>query len=417
MSVQQSARGIAWAALSEWQRSRHFADAIIQNLLAAHPVGSSDRGFAIELFYGVLRNLTLLDFWIGQLRAGSLDHGSRDLLRLGLYQLLCLRTASHAAVFETVALSGRRQRPLINAVLRAALRRFDELQTATETQPLATRFSHPDFLIQRWSELYGPEAAEQLCAWNNQPAPVYARINQLRTTRAEFLAGHPTAHPLPEKPDFVRLERPPVEALARGDCYVQDPSTVLACQLLDPQPDETVLDACAAPGGKSGYLAELMRNRGNLIACDRDPSRLETLQHNLQRLDATCATTIRQDWAANEPFFELHLGAFDRILLDAPCTNTGVMRRRVDLRWRLRPDDFARMPIEQLAILRRLAPLLKAGGVLVYSTCSIEPEENQAVVKRALKEFPFLTLIEEKSVLPFRDHFDGAFAAKLIRTS
>jgi 16S rRNA (cytosine967-C5)-methyltransferase len=187
---------------------------------------------------------------------------------------------------------------------------------------------------------------------------------------------------------------------------------VLACTLLDPQPGERILDVCAAPGGKTGYVAELMKNEGLVLACDRDQSRVETLRGNLERLGVKIARAIRHDWAQQTLDGER---PFDRILIDAPCSNTGVMRRRVDVRWRLTLDDFARMAAEQLRIVRATMPLLKPGGVLVYSTCSLEPEENTAVVEQTLKEFLFLKLAEEKSVLPFRDNFDGAYAAKLVR--
>ena len=414
---QDSARALALTALASWRRSRRFADAIIQQLLGRSSLRPADRAFATELFYGVLRNLTLLDFWIALLRSGALDKGSRDLLRLGLYQLFSLRTPTHAAVFETVELSIPRQRPLINAVLRQAVRRLPELERAAEAESLATRYSHPEFLLQRWTSAYGPEAALLLCTWNNQPAPLYARINLLQTSFEEFLAHHPSARPLQEKKNFVQLKDIPSDALERGACYIQDPSTSVACELLDPQPGETVLDACAAPGGKCGLIAELMQNRGELITCDRDPARLQRLEQNLARLGATSARAVLQDWTTDELSSEFHPRIFDRILLDAPCTNTGVMRRRVDLRWRLRSEDIPRMQREQLAILRAVLLLLRPGGVLVYSTCSLEREENEGVVDAALATFSFLRLSEQRSVLPFRDQSDGAFAAKLKRVS
>jgi 16S rRNA (cytosine967-C5)-methyltransferase len=174
-----------------------------------------------------------------------------------------------------------------------------------------------------------------------------------------------------------------------------------------------VLDACAAPGGKTGYLAELMKNNGFILACDRDPHRVETLRDNLERLGADIVRTIRHDWTKQR----LDEPAFDRILIDAPCSNTGVMRRRIDVRWRLTTDDFSRLADEQMRIIRAVVPQLKPGGVLVYSTCSLEPEENERVVERTLKEFPYLRLEVQKSVLPFRDGFDGAFAARLVRVA
>jgi len=215
--------------------------------------------------------------------------------------------------------------------------------------------------------------------------------------------------------NFVRLTNIPHDALAAGHCYIQDPSTEAACLLLDPKPGERVLDACAAPGGKTGYLGELMKNEGFILACDRDENRVETLRDNLERMGVTISENIRHDWATGE--FPPDQAAFDRILVDAPCTNTGVMRRRVDLRWRLRPEEFLRMGAEQLGIVRAAIPLLKTSGALLYSTCSIEPEENEEVVAAILSEFPFLKLVEQISLLPFQDGFDGAFAAKLIRAS
>lgn len=412
-----SARALALAALHEWQRGRRFADSILQDLLSKSVLSGSDRAFATELFYGVLRNLTVLDFWIGQLRSGSLDDRSRDLLRLGLYQLFYLHTAGHAAVFETVALAPQTGRSLVNAILRSATRRDAELQAAAEAQSLAVRSSHPEFLVEKWIAAFGSAAASSLCEWDNQPAPVYARINTLKITVADFVANVPGCEPLTGKSDFVRLGAIPHQALERGECYIQDPSTSVACELLAPLPGETVLDACAAPGGKTSLLAQLMANHGELIACDRHPMRLGLLTGNLGRLGVSIAHVIRQDWTSDALSPELRGRHSDRILLDAPCTNTGVIRRRVDVRWRLKAQDFARMPEEQLRIARAVLPLLKIGGALVYSTCSIAYEENTGVVRRLLEEFPNLRLEEERSVLPFHDHFDGAYAAKLIRTA
>jgi len=208
----------------------------------------------------------------------------------------------------------------------------------------------------------------------------------------------------------------PADALAIGDCYVQDPSTAIACQLLDPKPNEKILDACAAPGGKTGYIAQLMENRGSIVASDREPQRLHLLEENLARLGGQVARIVRQDWTKQPISKEVSQTApFDRILIDAPCSNTGVMRRRVDARWRLKPADFSRMQARQIQIARAVIPLLKPAGVLVYSTCSLEREENEDVVQALLREMSILRLEEERFSLPFRDNFDGAYAARLCR--
>ena len=410
VASRMTSRSLAQAALRQWRSSETFADAILGQVLRSSDLRPADRAFATELFYGVLRNLTLLDFWIGQLRSGHLDRESRDLLRLGLYQLLIIDIPEHAAVFETVALAGRRQRSLVNAVLRSALREKMSLLESAATQDLSVRTSHPEFLIDRWRNNFGDHETEALCKWNNEPAPVYARINRLKRSDEDFLT-EPARPDLPA--NFAQLASIPHDALAAGHCYIQDPSTAIACQLLDPQPGEKILDACAAPGGKTAYLAELIQNEGRILACDRDSARVTTLEENLHRLGVTIAHCVRHDWSRtpSPPVDE----KFDRILVDAPCTNTGVMRRRVDLRWRLTAGDFSRMPLEQLVIVRATLPLLKPGGLLVYSTCSIEPEENEGVVAAILAGDQGLQLTGQRSVLPFRDGFDGAFAAAFRR--
>lgn len=412
--MHSSARALALTALREWRTGEQFADAVLARLLRSSDLNSPDRAFATELFYGVLRNLTLLDFWIAMLRSGHLDHDSRDLLRLGLYQLFLLQTPEHAAVYETVHLAGAKTRSLVNAVLRTALRRKKEL--LEDPQELNTRSSHPQFLIDRWTQNFGAENTAVLCDWNNRPAPIYGRINRLKISSEDFLSAHRDAERLSHPENFVRLTSIPGDALAAGECYIQDPSTAAACLLLDPRPGERVLDACAAPGGKTAYLAELMQNQGTLMACDRDEGRIRTLQDNLERLGVGMARFAQHDWSSGQPLPDAAaMSPFDRILVDAPCSNTGVMRRRVDLRWRLVAKDFSRMREEQLRILRTTIPLLGTGGALVYSTCSIEPEENEEVVKAITQEFPFLKLAGQMSLLPFRDKFDGAYAAKLIR--
>lgn len=407
-----SARRLAFDALQRWRGGKKFADAILNERLQLSKLSAADRAFATELFYGVLRHRSLLDYWIGELRPGHLNHDSRELLRLGFYQLFFLQTPEHAAIFETVELAARSNRPLINGVLRNAVRRKSALQESATFQELSVRQSHPQFLVERWTKNLGANETETLCQWNNRPAPIYARINQLKISIEDFLARYGDLERSAPSPNFVRIANVPTEALTAGHCYVQDPSTAVACLLLDSRPGERVLDACAAPGGKTAIIGELMKDDGTIFACDRDQRRVEMVRDNLKRLGIKIGRAIRHDWTRQtldgEP-------PFDRILVDAPCSNTGVMRRRVDVRWRLTPDDFPRMAAEQFRIVQAVAPMLKPGGVLVYSTCSLEPEENEQVVERLLRELLFLKLVEQKSVLPFRDGFDGAYAAKLIR--
>jgi 16S rRNA (cytosine967-C5)-methyltransferase len=411
-----SARRIALKALRTWRKEKRFADSIVSEFLAKAELDGSDRAFVLELVYGVLRNLTLLDFWISCLRSSRVDVDSRDALRLGLYQLFLLKTSPHAAVHETVGLVPQRQRALVNGMLRAAIRQQGELLAHADAEPLFVRASHPQFLVERWQQNLGPQHAAELCQWNNLPAPVYGRINRLKIDREEFLRLYPNSQPVAGHREFVEFDSLPTNAIAQGHCYIQDPSTAIACQILNPRPGERILDACAAPGGKTGYIAQLMKNRGTIVASDRDPQRLQILKENMARLGVRIVHTLDHDWTLERVPAEIALMApFHRILLDAPCSNTGVMRRRVDVRWRLQPGDFFHMQQQQLAMLRALIPLLKPAGVLVYSTCSLEPEEDQQVVRRILDGPLALRLRDEKHSLPFRDGFDGAFAAKFIR--
>jgi 16S rRNA (cytosine967-C5)-methyltransferase len=414
--AQNSARRVALAALRTWRRKKEFADAIISSTLSASALQPADRAFGVELFYGVLRNLTLLDFWISEVRRGHVDVDLRDLLRLGLYQIFIAKTPEHAAVYETVEIAPKGQRAIVNAMLRSAARGRQELRKKANSQPLHVRASHPKFLIERWEEQFGTDATEALCAWNNQPPPIYARINRLKIDRQTFLERYRNARTVPNVSNFVKLSSP-AAALDRGDCYVQDPTTSIACELLQPKPGEKILDACAAPGGKTAYVAELMENQGLIVGCDREPARLNLLDQNLTRLGVRIAKIVCHDWTKSAvPPEILSEAPFDRILIDAPCSNTGVMRRRVDVRWRLKPADFNRMQARQIQIALAVFPLLKPEGMLVYSTCSLEREENENVAQQLLGQMSILQLEEERRSVPFQDNFDGAFVARLRRT-
>jgi 16S rRNA (cytosine967-C5)-methyltransferase len=413
-----SARHVALSALREWRTGKEFADSILASLLLKTSLPARDRAFAQELFYGVLRNLTLLDFWIASVRRARLDVDLRDILRLGFYQVFLLETPAHAAVYETVELAAKKHRALINGILRGAMRNHEQLQQSANKQPSHVQFSHPQFLLRRWRNNFPGKAVVDLCLWNNRPPPVYARINQLKISLAEFLSIYPGSFLLPNLKNFVGLPGHISEAIAAGHCYVQDPSTAIACQLLDPQPGEKILDACSAPGGKTSYLAELMQNRGVIVACDRDQQRISLVEENLARLGVKIARVVQHDWTTSRIPREISsLAPFDRILVDAPCSNTGVMRRRLDVRWRLREADFLRMQKQQLKIIDAVVDLLKPGGVLVYSTCSIEPEENEQVLEEIANGKSILRLEAQKQLLPFREHFDGAFAARFVKIS
>lgn len=414
-------RQVALDALLTWEQGSRFADDILSSLSQRHRLQGSDHGLTQTLFFGVLRHLTRLDGIIDELRRGRVSHVNRCVLRLGLFQLLHTEIPPHAAVNETVSLA-RGMRGVINGILRNAQRQQDRLEKLAGTWPLAVSQSHPEFLIERWEESFGAEATRALCEWNNQPPPVFLRVNRLAPdgADAETLVSQAAeiVSEVAGKPGFFRLREgaPPREWLDAGLVYVQDPSTSLACDLLEPHRQERLLDACAAPGGKAALLYDRMKGTGSILATDVSESRLESVRQNCNRLGLRGIKTSVVDWQRPIKGDPSDLGTFDGILVDVPCSNTGVIRRRVDARWRLRPEDFVKMPRIQVAIAESCLPFLKPGGRLVYSTCSIEPEENQGAVDLLLdRHGDKLELEATAESLPWRDGFDGAFAARLRR--
>jgi len=409
----KSPRRAAVSILRAWSKGHAYAENLIDRHASRNDLSSADRALLNAIVLGVLRNLRLLDHWIAELRRGKLDDETRDILRVGLCQLLILRLPDHAAVFETVELGKSSVRGLINAVLRRAASSRKKLFELEDVPP-EVLYSHPDWIFKRWRKAFGQEEAIALMAFNNQPAPVYARVNPL--------AG-PVDLPVPPAPEdgdeteelpegFIRIEgQIPGELLKKGAIYIQDPATRHCVDLLDPRPGEKILDACAAPGGKAFLIAAAQRGAGNLTCTDSNEKRLPRLRDNLERLHCGDAVIEIHDWATPAP--EKWHGAFDAILLDVPCSNTGVFRRRVDVRWRLRPVDFLHLPTLQHSILRNALPCLKPGGRIVYSTCSVEAEENQNFIAIVLSDHPDLTLEDSRQALPQRDGTDGAYAALL----
>ena len=398
-------------------------------------MSSLDKGLCQELVYGIVRRLATLD-WLIVRKTDSRQQnpGIQNLLRLGLYQIFWLdKIPPHAAVHETVELAKREgfgpKAGFINAVLRGYLREADatrKLLADLKTSDPATGFSHPQWLVEKWQKRFGDERTRQLLEWNNTPPKTFARLNILKIDAGKLIEKWREED---VEYDFVRTpflldaemeniafelkSHPPLAALEsfrNGWFYIQDPSTLLAPLELAPKASETILDICAAPGGKTTFIAQQMKDEGKIVACDIWPERLKLVEENCRRLGVTCVETILSS-ALNSPS-----SGFDRILIDAPCSNTGVLRRRVDLRWRIKPEEISRLRKAQLELLKSAAPALKSGGVLVYSTCSLELEENSIVIKEFLKDQPAFKLERERELLPFTDGVDGAFVAHLKKS-
>jgi 16S rRNA (cytosine967-C5)-methyltransferase len=398
-------RQAAVSALRAWAKGHDYAESLIERHAQRRLLSAADRGLLQAILFGILRHRRLLDHWIGKLREGKLDQETRDVLRVGLCQLLILNLPDHAAVNETVEAGKASVRSLINAVLRRAITSRKRLLDDVAELPPAIIHSHPDWLFNRWKAAFGKANTLALMAWNNEPAETFFRVNPLAPPPTP-----PPGTPVEDAPGFFKLDGPlPGALLTSGGAYIQDPATRHAVELLDPQPGERILDACAAPGGKAFLIAAAQGGADHLTCTDSNPKRLPRLQQNLERLHAGAATIACHDWTQPAPA-GWH-GAFDGILLDVPCSNTGVIRRRVDVRWRLQAPDIDQLVRTQRRILENALPCLKPGGRLVYSTCSIEPAENLGQIEGLLAAHPELTLAGTREALPFRDHTDGAFAA------
>jgi len=417
-----NARELALDLLNRWPQSRALADELLEQALAGSSLGESDRAFVTELFYGCLRQQLALRFLQSRLATRPPRPIVANILTLGLYQLFYLKTPAHAAVHETVALAktraGDAEAKFVNAVLRRADREQEQLRAALEatreTEPWI-HYSHPEWLWNRWAAQFGRENAAALCEWNNQPPPVFIRINTLKANgKPADVAAEPTDHPLGWRAtNAAGLFQ--TKSFLNGEFYVQDPSTLMAVDVLDPQPGESVLDMCAAPGGKTTYIGQKMQNRGRIIAADSTSSRLALVGENCRRLGVTIAATLACEGTRLDHC--LRGEEFDRVLVDAPCSNTGVIRRRADLRWRIEEKEITRLASLQIKLLGSAAKFTKRGGVLVYSTCSLEREENEGVTETFLAAHTGFTMEATRSLFPPRDRMDGAFVARLRRTS
>ncbi len=379
-------------------RGRYLDTALAQTLAALPAAQACDAALIQEMAYGVLRWIHELDTVAALFLTKPLKDKDRDvhmLLLTGLYQLRHMRVAKHAAVTETVEAAAALKKPwaknLLNACLRSYLREEARAQAAITAEPAAA-FSHPAWLIDEIRRDW-PEDWRAILAANNERPPMVLRINRRRLTREQYLArlaaGGIAAVAVPTLPDAIRLETPvAVEALsgfAQGEVSVQDAAAQFAAVLLDARSGERVLDACAAPGGKTGHLLEHTPGLAELVALDREPARVALIEENLARL-GLAATIVSGD--ATDPGAWWDGRQFDRILADVPCSATGVIRRRPDIKVRRQPQDLPKLLETQAHILESLWPLLKRGGKLLYVTCSILTAENEKQIAVFLARHP-----------------------------
>ena len=459
---ESSARPVALRILLATERAGGMTDHGLDRTLTQACLDMRERALAVELVYGSLRHRGMLDWRLGKVsdrRIARLPVVVQMILRLGAYQILKLsKIPPSAAVNESVHLMKRYSRQLgrdwggfVNAVLRSLMREEEPPWPETNHDPvaaLAVRYSCPVWLAQRWVDRVGVEQAAVWCRASVELPPLTLRVNTLRASREillDVLAQiHCAAHATDVSPSGVRIEQNQLvqnlPLFHEGGFYVEDEAAQLVSFLLDPQPGERILDVCAAPGGKATHIAALMKNEGEITAMERNPARMKLVMDNCTRLgisiitpllsDATSATLFRQLRTAHTSSREGFDRPFDRVLVDAPCSGLGVIRRHPEGKWYKQADQLQKHQETQRRLLETASRLLRPGGLLVYSTCSTEPEENEQVIDhfcRTHQEFqrePVASLLPSAGlslITPQGDFFtagnvhsmDGFYAARL----
>ncbi len=406
--------------VERWLARAERVDTLLEGL--ATNLGGQERARAQQLFYGVVRWSSRIESALAGLMARPPRTKVRAVLMIAGFELLeggtdLTAKVIHHAVERAKTVCSTKEAGLVNAVARKLA-----LRLAEKPADVATEFAHPEWLVTRWTQQFGAATTRRLLEWNQQPAPVYVRW-RIAAPVPEFLA--PT-----KWSGFFEVKAGKWDEIRRlvgeGALYVQDPSTRLCLELLAPQPGETILDACAAPGGKSLFIADTMKS-GKVVALDEPAApgktdiRLVRLKENLSRAPAGVEVAlVEADLRKVNTVFYRNLNlpeAYDAVLLDAPCSNTGVMRHRIDVKWRLQDGDFARHAEQQLELLHAAARLVRPGGRLVYSTCSVDAQENGQVVKAFFDSRAGGPFKLEKSVqaYPWVDGHDGAGAFLLKR--
>lgn len=445
--AKKGARELALDVLNRVEEQKSYSNLELKSVLDKADLSAADSGLVTELVYGTIQRKMTLDFVLSHFVGGKkLQAWVRNLLRLSLYQIRFLdRIPERAAVHEAVEIAKRRGHQgiasMVNGVLRNVLRQPDVWEREPQgdlAERLAVIYSHPQWLVRQWLDVYGEETTRSICDANNQAPHSSIRVNRLKTTR-EALLSHlqeegKAAEASALAPDGILLAGGNAAGTSwfqKGYCTIQDESSMLVALAVAPKAGMRVLDACAAPGGKTTHLAERMDNQGEIVASDVHPHKRELIVQTANRLGIDIIDAIVSD--ALE-LSDRNLGSFDRILLDAPCSGFGVIRRKPDLKWNKTPQDVKEIAMLQYELLVRLSSMLAPEGLLVYSTCTIEPAENQEIVKRFVAEHPDFVLdetladdmpqtVREKldaskgylQILPQDFDSDGFFIARLKR--
>ncbi len=446
-----NARSIAVKVLVRCERTDAYLDKLIDAEIRNSELNDLDKALLNEIAHGVIRWLRRLDWFLNGFYRGQYEKCLNDVknaMRVGLYQILFLNKIPYsAAVYEAVEfikkIRGEKHAGVVNGLLRTIIRTLDSLVWPTrdidEVNYLGIIQSHPNWMVRKWISRYGFDNAQNLCEANNRRPWVTLRINNTRISTEEFinyLEGKGINYLKCEYIDnFVKVKSlsriSEDEFFNKGYFTVQDESAGLVSLLTDPKEDEIVIDVCAAPGGKSSHLSELTQNKCQIIAIDKYLSKTEIMKKNFERLGLKNVKILHDD--INNPHTDLLkeelIGKADKVLVDAPCSGLGVLSKKPDIKWKREPEDLPILQKIQSEILESASKYVKVGGALIYSTCTIEPEENSEIVKKFLEIHPEFEVDDGKKylkentvnaggfmeVFPHINNTDGAFAARLIR--
>ncbi|KUG25342.1 ribosomal rna small subunit methyltransferase b [hydrocarbon metagenome] len=440
--IYSGVRGLAVKILNRVDRTDAYLDKLLDIEIKNSELSGVDKALLFEIVHGVIRWLGRIDWILNGFYKGQFSKcipNVKNAMRVALYQILFLdKIPEYAAVNEAVEfvkkIQGQKPADLTNAVLRNIIRSKNNIrypdQSEEETNYLSAYFSHPSWLIKRWLKTYGRQFTEELLIANNNKPDLTLRVNNLVTNKEELkklLTGVKLEHfDTKYLPQYIRLANltniTAWEYFAKGYFSVQDESAGFPPILLDPKPGMRVLDFCAAPGGKTAHLAELMNNEGEIIAIDQFESRLNILAKNLERMKVKNVKLLVAD---SREFNDEQ--KFDRVLIDVPCSGLGTLRKKPDIKWKRDIGDIRKLTATQKELLENGARQLKVGGYLVYSTCTIEPEENFEIVNEFLLKNPDFELIPANSIFPDEvrnekgciqtytnvHQIDGSFAAKI----
>lgn len=424
-----NARGVAVKLVTAVMDDGAYTNIELNKCLRSSDFDDKNRRFLTELVYGTVKSCNILDWYLNKLvncPIKKIEPLVLNVLRVAVFQLLYLeRVPAAAVVDEAVKLAKIFANPgaaqMVNGVLRNFLRKKNQFVLPDNVvDRMALTLWHPRFLVKKWLKYYGVEDTEKLCIFNNEPASLCIRVNTLQITRdaliQELKDNGVEAKKSTISADGIILEKHQnlknLYDRVGGKFYIQDESSMLVAKLLAPEQGQKVLDLCAAPGGKTTHLAQLMQNKGEIIACDIYPHKLELIKNNAQQLGINIIKTQLNDATVLNTDF---VDRFDAVLVDAPCSGLGVLRHRAEIRWRRTQENLKVFPPLQTAILTNAAQYVHKDGFLVYSTCTIEQSENHYIVTDFLQKHSNFHLISERQLLPQTDNTDGFYLAKMRR--